>query len=67
MCKIDGQWEAAVEHRELSSVLCDDLERWDGSGVGGRLKRKGPCVYIWLIYVAVQQKLRHNCKASIFQ
>ena len=29
MCKIDGQWEAAVEHRELSSVLCGDLEGWD--------------------------------------
>ena len=30
MCKIDSQWEAAIKHRELSSVLCDDLEGWDG-------------------------------------
>ena len=31
-------WEAAVLHRELSSVLCDDLEGWDGEegGSGGR-------------------------------
>ena len=28
---------AAEQHRELSSVLCDDLEGWDG----GRLKREG--------------------------
>ena len=25
-----GMWEAAVERRELSPVLCDDLEGWDG-------------------------------------
>ena len=25
--------EPAVQHRELSSVLCDDLDGWDG-GVG---------------------------------
>ena len=38
MCKIDGQWEAAVEIMEPSSVLCDDLEVITGSGgVGGRV------------------------------
>ena len=37
--KIDGQWEAAVEHRELSSVLCDNLEVW-GEWAGGKLKRE---------------------------
>jgi len=35
---------ANVDHRELSSVLCDDLEGWDGGGVGGRIKREGTCV-----------------------
>ena len=32
MCKIDSQWEAAVQHRELSSVF-----QWGGvgGGVGG--------------------------------
>ena len=34
MCETDNQWEAAVKHRKLSSVLRDDLEGWDG--VSGR-------------------------------
>ena len=46
MHKIDSQGESAVEHRELSSVLCDDLEGWDEYGVGGRLQRKGIYVYL---------------------
>ena len=29
MYKIDSYWEAALQHRELGSVLCDDLEEWD--------------------------------------
>ena len=37
MCKIDCQWEAAVDHRELSSKLCDDLDyeigRYEGGGI----------------------------------
>jgi len=33
-------WEDAEQHRELSSVLFDDLERWDRVQ-GGRLKREG--------------------------
>ena len=33
--------------RELSLVLCDDLEGWDG--VGGRFKREEIRVYIWMI------------------
>ena len=41
MHKIDSQGESAVEHRELSSVLCDDLEGWDGVGVGGDI-----CIHI---------------------
>ena len=32
MCKIDCQWEAAVDHRELSSKLCDDLDGEMGAG-----------------------------------
>ena len=37
MCTIVLWWEAAVQHRELCSVLCDDLEGWDEQGghVGG--------------------------------
>ena len=42
MCKIDGSWEAAVLHRELSSVL----PRGVGWGLGGRLKREETYIYI---------------------
>ena len=32
MCEIASYWEAAVYHREISSVLRDHLEGWDGEG-----------------------------------
>ena len=32
ICKIDSWWEVAVQHREPSLMLCDDLEGWDGGG-----------------------------------
>ena len=43
MYRTDGWWEAAVRHRELKPLLCDDLEGSLG-GVGGRLK-KYMCIY----------------------
>ena len=39
----NSEWEAAVQHRELSSVLCEDLEGWD---VGGYLQREGIDVHM---------------------
>ena len=30
--KIDSQWEAVAQHREVSSMLCDHLEGWDRDG-----------------------------------
>ena len=39
MCKIDGRWEVAIQHREPSLVLCDDLEGWAGRR-GWRLRRE---------------------------
>ena len=33
-CDVDSWWGAAVEGRELSSVLSDDLEGWDGGWKG---------------------------------
>ena len=36
---MDGSWEAAAEHREISLVLCDDLEGWDREG--GREAQEG--------------------------
>ena len=35
--------------------------------MGGRLKREGKCVYLWLIHVVVWQKLAQHCKAIILQ
>ena len=38
-------------------MLCDDLERWDGGGMRGRLKREEIDVYIQFIHSVVQKKL----------
>ena len=58
MCKIDSSWEAAIKHRELGSVLCDDLGRGDGGGRG---------ICIRLVYFIVQQKQTKHCKAITLQ
>ena len=38
-----------------------------GREVGGKFKKEGTCVYLWLIHVDVQQKLTQYCKAIILQ
>ena len=38
--------------------------RWE---VGGKFKKKGTYVYLWLIHVAVWQKPTQYCKAIIIQ
>ena len=54
-------WEGVVYHRELRSVLCDDLQRWDG-GVGwDRLKREGTYVYISVQFSSVAQSCPTLC------
>ena len=65
ICKIESQWEFAVLHRELNLVLCDNLEGWDRWEMGGRFKREGTYVYLWLIHVDEWQKLTQYCKANI--
>ena len=52
ICKIDSQWEFAVWLRKFKQGLCINLEGWDGE-MGGRFKREGIYVYLWLIYVKV--------------
>ena len=64
MREIASQWGAAEQHQEPSPVLCDDPEGWDG---GGRLKGEGIYVYLRLIHIIVQQKLRKQGKAIILQ
>ena len=67
--KIVHWWEAAAQHREISSVLCDDLEGWDREG--GREAQEGgdmgTCICTWLMCFVVQQKLTEYCEAIILQ
>ena len=63
MCTIDSRWEHAVWLREFIPVLWDHLEGWE---VGGRFKRKGAPVHLWLIHVVLQKPIQY-CKAVIFQ
>ena len=53
MCKIDSQREFAVWLRKLERGLCINLEGGMGRETGGRFKREGMHVYIWLIHVEV--------------
>ena len=46
-------------------MLCDALEGW--GGLRERLKEEGIYVYIRLIHLAVQKKLRQHRKAIIPQ
>ena len=50
--KIDSQREFAVWLRKLKQGLCINLEGWDGE-MGGRFKREGIYVYLWLTHVEV--------------
>ena len=36
-----------------SQGLCISLEGWNGREIGGRFKREGIYVYLWLIHVEV--------------
>ena len=64
---IESQWEFAVWLRKLKQRLCINLEAWDGRETGGRFKREGIYLYLWLIHVEVLQKTTKFCKAIIFQ
>ena len=43
--EMDIEW-VNLTQVNLSSMLCDDLEGWDGGVVGGRLKGEGIYVYL---------------------
>ena len=53
ICKIDSQWELAVLLRKLKQGLCINPEDGMGSEMGGRFKREGIYVYLWLIHTEV--------------
>ena len=52
-CKIDSQQELAVWLRKLKLGFCIKLEGWDGEGDGGRVKREGIYVHLWLIHAEI--------------
>ena len=57
-----------LKHRELSSMLCDDLGEWDWVGeVEGRSKKEEIYIYKQPIHFIVQQKLTKQRKAIILQ
>ena len=53
ICKTDSQREFAVWLRKLKQGLCINLEGGMGREGGGRYKREGIYVYLWLIHVEV--------------
>ena len=50
ICKIDSQWDFAVWLRKPKRGLCINLE---GREMGGRFKREGIYVYLWLIHIEI--------------
>ena len=53
ICKVDHHWKRSVWLRKLKQGLCINLEGGMGRKVGGRFKREGIYVYLWLIHVEV--------------
>ena len=54
----NSECESAVQHQELSLVLCDDLEGWEGGAIYTDMRQ---------IHSVVQQKLTQHCDAMILQ
>ena len=52
-------------HGELSPVLWDNLQGWDGDG--REVQEQGTYVHLWLMLVDIWQKPAQYCKAIIFQ
>ena len=53
ICKIDSQWEFAVWLRKLNRGSVSIQRGGMGREMGGRFKRKGIYVYLWLIHIEV--------------
>ena len=51
--KIDSQWKFAVCLLKLKRGLCINLKGWYGEGDGGKFKREGIYIYLWLIHADV--------------
>ena len=64
ICKIDSQWEFAVWLGKLKQGLCVNLEGGMGREMGGKLKREGIHVYLWLIHENSVKQLSFNKKIN---
>ena len=53
ICKTDCQRKFAVRLRKLNQGLCINLEGGLGREMGGRFKRAGTHVHLWLLHVDV--------------
>ena len=54
ICKIGSQWEFAVWLKKLKQGLCMERE------MGGRFKREGIYVYLWLIQGFPERKISYQ-------
>ena len=50
-----------------SSAQCSVITQRGGLGAGGEAQEGRVYVYIWLIHIAIQQKLTKHCEAIILQ
>ena len=66
ICKIDSQREFAVCFRKFQTgALYQPRGLGIGKEMGGRFKREGRYVHIWLIHVEVSEKTTKFCRAII--
>lgn len=47
---------AAIGHKELISGLCDDLERWDGTG----------CMFTYAWFMLLHSRNEHNFVKQLY-
>ena len=57
---------AAGQHKELSSVLCDDLGGGMGRVVGGGFKREGIFIYIYGRLMLLYRRSQHNTGKQLY-
>ena len=66
-CKIDSQWEAAAQHREISSVLRDHLEGWDREGGREMQEGGGMGIYVHVqLFTLLYSRNYHSIVKQLF-
>ena len=60
MCKIDSWWEFVIWHRELKLVLCENLEKSDGMGMGREAWREGIYIYSYDLFELLYGRNQHK-------